>query len=97
MVRRTVLIAIGCAVLSVMVATGIRQSFGLFLPPVRDSLGTGREVFSLAIAINNLIDRLPLASLLTDWSGPRWVIASTVLLYTAGLWLMTLISTPFGR
>ena len=54
-------------------------------------------MFSLAIAINNLIDRLPLVGLLADWSGPRWVIASGGLLYTAGLWLMTLISTPFGR
>lgn len=96
MPRRTILIAIGCAALSVMVATGIRQSFGLFLQPVSETLGTGREVYSLAIAMNNLIYGLPLIGFLADWIGPRWVIVGGGLLYAAGLCLMTLITTPAG-
>ena len=39
----------------VMVTLGIRQSFGLFLLPVTEALGTGREVFSLALALQNLL------------------------------------------
>lgn len=32
---------------------GIRQGFGLFLPPMTTAHGWGRETFSLAIAVQN--------------------------------------------
>ena len=34
---------------------GIRQVFGLFLQPISLELGTGFQLFSLAIAVQNLI------------------------------------------
>jgi len=91
-----VLIAIACASFSVMIATGIRQSFGLFLQPVSQTLGTGREVYSLAIALNNLIYGLPLVAFLADWIGSRRVLAAGGLLYAGGLVLMTDVSSAVG-
>jgi len=47
----------------VTISLGIRQSMGLFLGPVSLEMGTGREVFSFAIAIQNLLwGFLPLSS-----------------------------------
>ena len=96
MIRSALVIAIVCASLSVMLSTGIRSSFGLFLQPISDTLGTGREVFSLAIAINNIIYGLPLVGLIADKIGPRWVIIAGGLLYAGGLLLMTTIVQPMG-
>ena len=39
----------------VTISLGIRQSMGLFLGPISIDLGTGREMFSFAIAIQNLL------------------------------------------
>lgn len=96
MTRRAVLIAIICASLSVMLATGIRQSFGLFLQPVSEQLGTGREAYSLAIALSNIIYGLPLVGFLADWVGSRWILAVGGLLYAAGLTLLTGVQSALG-
>ena len=56
---RWYLILMACAFL-VVITLGIRQSFGLFLLPVTEALGSGREVFSLAMAMQNLV-----------WGWPR--------------------------
>lgn len=37
------------------VGMGIRQAMGLYMKPVSETLGLGREVFSLAIAITNIV------------------------------------------
>ena len=63
---------------------GIRQSFGLFLQPISQDLGLGREVFSLAMAMQNLIFGLPLLGFVADRYGVRWVILGGSLLYSAG-------------
>ncbi len=83
--RRRGWIVIAVAALMVLVSTGMSRSFGLFLSPVTDSLGTGREVFSLAIAVQSLIFGLPLAGMLADRIGARWVIFWSGLLLAAGL------------
>lgn len=43
----------GCAIL--VISTGARSSFGLFLPEMTQARGWSRETFSLAIAIQNLM------------------------------------------
>ena len=60
--------------LTVLFSMGIRQSFGLFLQPISQDLELGREVFSLAMALQNLIFGLPLLDMVADRYGPRWVI-----------------------
>ena len=57
--RQTTIIVLFSA-LTVLASMGIRQSFGLFLQPISDSLDLGREVFSLAIALQNVVFGLPL-------------------------------------
>lgn len=43
----------GCAIL--VISTGARSSFGLFLPEMTQARGWSRETFSLAIALQNLV------------------------------------------
>ncbi|RME61457.1 MAG: MFS transporter [Caldilineae bacterium] len=93
---RLVVIAVLCASLAVMLSTGIRQSFGLFLQPVTESLGAGREIYSLAIAIGNLVYGLPLVGIIADRLGPRWVVVAGGLLYAVSLVAITSIASPAG-
>ena len=51
--RFPLLVWMGIAVL--IVSLGIRQSFGIFMAPISDSFGSGRELFSFAIALQNLL------------------------------------------
>jgi MFS family permease len=96
MKNRLVILAILSAALAVMFSTGIRASFGLFLQPLSGTLGSGREVFSLAIAISNLIYGLPLVGILADRIGSRWVLVAGGLLYIGGLLLMSRITSAAG-
>ncbi|MBU2532403.1 MAG: MFS transporter, partial [Alphaproteobacteria bacterium] len=47
-------VVLTCAVI-VGISMGIRQSMGLFMKPMSDDLGLGIEVFSMAIAIANIV------------------------------------------
>jgi predicted MFS family arabinose efflux permease len=78
-----VTIAVGAAI--VFLAMGVRQSFGLFLAPVSDGLGTGRATFSVAMAIQNIMLGLPLAGILADRVGSRRVAAIGGLVYAAAM------------
>jgi MFS family permease len=82
----------------VTISLGIRQSMGLFLGPVTLDLGTGRELFSFAIAIQNLLWGLssPLFGMMADRIG-GWRVASLGgLLYALGLIIMSGLVTPTG-
>jgi len=69
----------------VFIAMGVRQSFGLFLAPVSDELGSGRATFSVAMAIQNIMLGLPLAGMLADRLGSRRVAALGGLVYAAAM------------
>jgi MFS family permease len=81
-----------------MVTLGIRQSFGLFLLPVTEALGTGREVFSLALALQNLLWGIasPFAGALADKFGAGRVAAIGTLFYAGGLVVMASFVSPSG-
>ncbi len=63
---------------------------GLFIGPLSDSHGWGRDVFALAMAIQNILWGAggPFAGALTDRYGPAPVLAVGGVLYAAGLALM---------
>ncbi|MGB5755969.1 MAG: MFS transporter [Acidimicrobiales bacterium] len=70
---------------------GVRSTFGLFLDPVIDTLGTGRGAFALAIAIQNLVWGLsqPLAGAVADRFGSARVLTVGAVVYALGLVLMS--------
>lgn len=74
------------------IALGIRHAFGLFLVPVCMAHGWGRETFSLAIAIQNLVWGLfqPFVGMIADRYGARRVIQIGALCYALGLLGMAL-------
>ncbi|MEX2201908.1 MAG: hypothetical protein WD711_10975 [Dongiaceae bacterium] len=53
--RRHWLFVLACGAIMITLTMGLRQTFGLFLSPISESLGTGREMFAFAIAIQNPI------------------------------------------
>ena len=93
--RRAIIVLI-CASVILLVGNGIRTSFGLLLVPMTTDLGWSRESFSLALAIQNFVwgAAQPFAGALADKLGDRRVIAVSVGLYAAGLFLIALTSSP---
>jgi len=92
---KTMLIVVsGC--LLVLIGFGVRASFGLFLTPMSEANGWGREVFALAIALQNLMwgASQPFAGAIADRYGSGRVIVVGIVLYIAGLFLMANSTTP---
>jgi predicted MFS family arabinose efflux permease len=94
--QRQVLIVTLCALTIVTLSMGVRQSFGLFTRPISMDLGLGRQVFSMAIAIQTLITGFgnPIAGALADKFGTRRVALVGGVLYIAGLALGALSEEP---
>lgn len=76
--------------LAVMLAMGVRATFGLFMQPIGLENGWGRDVFSMAFAIQNLTWGIGAiaAGMLADRFGAGRTIAGAALLYALGLVLM---------
>jgi MFS family permease len=77
---------------------GIRHTFGLFLTPMSMEHQWSREVFSFALALQNLMwgATQPFAGFLADRFGARRVLWGASLLYTLGLIGMAYASTGSG-
>jgi MFS family permease len=92
---RTPAVILGAGAAILAVSLGIRHTFGLFLGPMSKDLGWSREVFGLAIAVQNLVwgAAQPFAGRLADRFGAgRTILAGTVL-YVAGLVVMAFSAT----
>ena len=87
--RAAIVVAAAGAAL-VTVTMGLRQSFGLFQLPYTEDLALGREVFSFAIAMQNLMWGLasPLFGAFADRRGPVPAAMAGALFYVAGLLAM---------
>ena len=88
------IIAAGCAIS--ILTFGPRSSIGAFQRDVLSDTGWTRDVFSVAIALQNLLWGLgqPFAGAVADRFGAVRVLISGALLYAAGLALMGLATTP---
>src|SRR6185312_7539800 len=73
-----------------MVSFGPRSALGFFLTPMSQEFHWGRDVFSMALAIQNLLWGVgqPFAGGLADRYGANRVLIAGTLLYAAGLALM---------
>ena len=85
-----------CGGLIVALTFGPRNALGLFMDPIIFSYGWSREIFAFSIAIQNLIWGIgqPFFGTLADKFGSFRVLAIGGLLYSAGLFLMSVSSTP---
>lgn len=94
---RTPLVVLACGCIIMTISFGIRAGFGLFLQPMSLEYGWGREVFSFAIALQNLMWGAlgAVAGGLADRYGPGRVIASGAICYILGLIGLAYIDTPW--
>src|SRR5690606_31728248 len=71
----------------VLLALGVRATFGLFMPVMGVDKGWGRDVFSLAFAIQNLVWGVSaiFMGMLADRYGSGRTIALGALLYMLGM------------
>jgi MFS family permease len=76
-----------CGSIVLLLAMGARYSFGLFLGPVSQDLALDFQVFSFAIALQNLLWGLsqPFAGAIADKYGTGRTIAVSAALYVVGL------------
>ncbi len=74
---------------------GVRHAFGLYLVPMSHEFGWGHNVFSLAIAMQNLIWGAvqPITGAFADKYGSKIVVTAGGALYALGLLLMAVSST----
>ena len=85
---------IGSAIILAL-SLGVRHAFGLYLVPMSHEFGWGHNVFSLAIAMQNLIWGAvqPITGAFADKYGSKIVVATGGVLYCLGLILMAMSST----
>ena len=88
---RTPALIIGCGCLMAILTFGPRSVMGFFLQPMTQELGFGRDVFSLALAIQNLLwgAALPFVGAIADRYGTAVPLAVGAIVYAAGLALMS--------
>src|SRR5665647_526285 len=93
---RTPLVVVVCGCLIALVSFGPRSSLGFFLTPMSLEQHWGRDVFSMALAIQNLLWGLgqPLAGGIADRFGANRVMVAGAILYALGLALMAHATTP---
>jgi MFS family permease len=95
---RTPLIIILCGCAIALLSFGPRSSLGFFIQPMGRDFSWGRDVFGLALAMQNLLWGLgqPLAGAIADRFGVLRVMCVGALLYAGGLLMMRYATTPLS-
>src|SRR3981189_3905504 len=80
---RTPLVIIICGCAIALLSFGPRRSLGFFIQPMGRELAWGRDVFGLALAVQNLLWGLgqPIAGAIADRFGSLRVILARALLF----------------
>ena len=94
--RRSLFLLVALSGLIISLCMGLRQSLGLFLRPMGETIGGAAAAFGFSIALQNIVWGIaqPFAGAIADRHGPRPVIFVTALLFAAGLAMM-IYSTSF--
>ncbi|MGY5612870.1 MFS transporter [Vibrio brasiliensis] len=92
--RFPVMVWLGIAIL--IICLGIRQSFGIFMMPISEHFQTGREFFSFAIALQNLLFGVfqPVVGMASDRYGAKRIIILGAIAYGLGLYLTSIAMEP---
>jgi MFS family permease len=95
---RTPLVIVICGCLIGMLTFGPRSTFGFFMQPMSREFSWGRDVFGLALAIQNLLWGMgqPFAGAIADRFGTLRVISVGALMYAVGLFVMRYAETPLS-
>ncbi|HEY7748679.1 MAG TPA: MFS transporter [Aestuariivirgaceae bacterium] len=90
----TVIIVAGCIV--AIISFGVRSSMGLFTYPISEFHQWDREIYGLAMALQNLVWGMaqPIAGAFADRYGPSRVVAAGALVYALGTGMMAFAHTP---
>ena len=90
------LIAIACLLL--LLSFGFRAGFGLFVKPITEANEWGREIISIALAVQNLFWGIIafFAGGLADRFGNVKVVIAGTILYALGMVLMPGVTSPLG-
>jgi len=93
---RTPAVVVVCGCLIAMISFGPRSSLGFFLTPLSQTNHWGRDVFALAVAIQNLLWGIgqPFAGGIADRFGTNRVLCVGAVLYALGLAIMSQSTTP---
>ena len=93
---RTPVVIVLCGCLISMISFGPRSTLGLFLTPQSQANGWGRDVFGLALAIQNILWGIgqPFAGMLADRFGVVRVLWGGAICYAIGLAMMAYSTTP---
>jgi MFS family permease len=93
---RTPLVIIICGCAIALLSFGPRSSLGFVIQPMSREFTWGRDVFGLALALQNLLWGLgqPIAGAIADRFGVLRVMVAGAVLYAGGLLLMRYAATP---
>jgi MFS family permease len=93
---RTPVVIVLCGCLISMLSFGPRSTLGLFLTPQSQANGWDRDVFGLALAIQNILWGIgqPVAGMLADRFGIVRVLCAGGIFYAIGLAMMAYATTP---
>jgi MFS family permease len=93
---RTPAVIIICGCLIAILSFGPRSALGFFLTPMSQENGWGRDVFSLALAMQNLLwgAAQPFAGAIADRYGTLRVLSGGAAMYVLGLALMANAHSP---
>jgi len=92
----TVVIVAGCLV--AIVNFGVRSSFGLFTAPISEAHAWPREIFSFAMALQNLLWGIatPVAGAVADRYGSAKVLMAGAVIYAIGTVMMAYAEAPLA-
>lgn len=95
---RALALVVTAACLIALITNGMRTTFGLFTEPLSLGRGWSREVFALAIALQNLVWGIgqPFAGALADRFGSARVLAVGAVLYVLGIVFMSFSTSPLS-
>ena len=95
---RTPLVIIICGCAIALLSFGPRSSLGFFVQPMGREFSWGRDVFGLALAVQNLLWGLgqPIAGAIADRFGVLRVMCVGAVLYAGGLLMMRYAATPLS-
>src|SRR5437660_4892589 len=95
---RTPLVIMICGCAIALLTFGPRSTLGFFIQPMGREFSWGRDVFGLALALQNLLWGLgqPVAGAIADRFGVLRVMCIGAILYAGGLLMMRYAATPLS-